>query len=169
MIGRGIFHSRHSPLQMRCVGCAVGLVVACRSSCEKVHLLRLATVSLRLAAVSLRHAVPPADIPDGCSFNLAPTGEGVSYGIYAVRDMSRYTRALGRTAAGYARCPEQREAEGLAVQLITYDVVRRMRRAGQGDRADWLERGAMPGGPRLPPLRSSRWRCPHYYPSRLSR
>ena len=136
---------------------------------KKVHLLRLATVSLRLAAVSLRHAVPPADIPDGCSFNLAPTGEGVSYGIYAVRDMSRYTRALGRTAAGYARCPEQREAEGLAVQLITYDVVRRMRRAGQGDRADWLERGAMPGGPRLPPLRSSRWRCPHYYPSRLSR
>ena len=73
-------------------------------------------------------------------------GECVAYAIYAARDLDRYTRAPGRTRAGFASNRRQFAAEELSVKLIMADVKRRMYQAGQPDRATRLQAGEIPEG-----------------------
>ena len=65
-----------------------------------------------------------ADIPVGSSLPLPPEGRWVAYGIYAARDISRFTVVPGRDARGYARGKSQMDAEEQAVELIIEDVIR---------------------------------------------
>ena len=87
-----------------------------------------------------------ADIPVGSSLPLPPEGRWVAYGIYAARDISRFTVVPGRDARGYARDKSQMDAEEQAVELIIEDVIRQARLAGKADRAERLRAGGWPQG-----------------------
>ena len=169
MIGRGIFHSRHSPLQMRRVGCADGLVVACRSSCEKSAPFA-ACHSFFAACRSLFAACRPScRYPGRLLLQFGPHGRGC-----VLRHLCRARHVPVHASTWEDSCwiCEVPGAEGGGRTCRATDHVRRSPQdAPRGPRRPRRPAGERcdAGGPRLPPLRSSRWRCPHYYPSRLSR